>query len=344
QDVENFRENVKQGYLPLPTDVTFEGIAKDYYFDTTSNTSQPCTELFCPIYSLAAAPDPLRNASAARRRSLLQAASLQASDFRRPRLNLVLLLDVSGSMGESFMSYYYDAAGTQQNLTAEELNTTKIDVAKEVLSGVLDLLAPNDSVAIVLFSTRACTPQPLSRVSCLDIPALQAQIDKDMHATSSTSLSAGLDLAIAELKKCSEGMSASLTDTENRIMVITDQQPNSGDYTTGGLAARLRKDADDGIFTTIIGVGLDLNSELAESISKVRGANYYSVHRPGEFRRRLTDEFDFAVTPLVFDLSLAVDPGSLGEQGWKVLHVYGSPNPNDTALNAAGTITQVGPA
>ena len=49
-------------------------------------------------------------------------------------------------------------------------------------------------------------------------------------------------------------------------------------------------------------------------------------------------------SPLVFDLSLAVDPGSLGEQGWKVLHVYGSPNPNDTALNAAGTITQVGPA
>ena len=44
------------------------------------------------------------------------------------------------------------------------------------------------------------------------------------------------------------------------------------------------------------GVGLDFNSELAESISKVRGANYYSVHRPGEFRRRLTDEFDFAVT------------------------------------------------
>ncbi len=35
QDVENFRQNIKQGYLPLPTDVTFEGIVKDYYFDTT---------------------------------------------------------------------------------------------------------------------------------------------------------------------------------------------------------------------------------------------------------------------------------------------------------------------
>jgi Ca-activated chloride channel family protein len=30
-------------------------------------------------------------------------------------------------------------------------------------------------------------------------------------------------------------------------------------------------------------------------MSKVRGANYFSVHTPGEFRRRLTDDFDFAV-------------------------------------------------
>lgn len=43
------------------------------------------------------------------------------------------------------------------------------------------------------------------------------------------------------------------------------------------------------------GVGLDFNTELVEGISKVRGANYFSVHSPGEFRRRLTDEFDYAV-------------------------------------------------
>jgi Ca-activated chloride channel family protein len=42
-------------------------------------------------------------------------------------------------------------------------------------------------------------------------------------------------------------------------------------------------------------VGLDFNTELVEAMSKVRGANYFSVHTPGEFRRRLTDDFDFAV-------------------------------------------------
>ncbi len=42
----------------------------------------------------------------------------------------------------------------------------------------------------------------------------------------------------------------------------------------------------------------------------------------GEFKKRLNDDFDYAVTPLVFDLSLKVDPSSLaGEEGWKILHV-----------------------
>lgn len=35
QDIENFRENVEAGFLPLPTDLSFEGLAKDYYFDTS---------------------------------------------------------------------------------------------------------------------------------------------------------------------------------------------------------------------------------------------------------------------------------------------------------------------
>lgn len=34
------------------------------------------------------------------------------------------------------------------------------------------------------------------------------------------------------------------------------------------------------------GVGLDFNSQLVDGIMKVRGANYFSVHSPGEPRGR----------------------------------------------------------
>jgi hypothetical protein len=153
------------------------------------------------------------------------------------------------------------------------------------------------------------------------------------------------------MKRCRACMAASPADTENRIILITDAQPNQGDISDQGLLARLKANAADRIHTTLIGrggwlgrhpifcallcsaclrlaacmclstlwkelplrgpcssptpplslpacagVGLDFNTELVEAISKVRGANYYSVHSPGEFKRRLVDDFDFAVT------------------------------------------------
>lgn len=42
------------------------------------------------------------------------------TDFKRPRLNLVVLLDISGSMSCNFNTYYYDAAsGRQRELSPE---------------------------------------------------------------------------------------------------------------------------------------------------------------------------------------------------------------------------------
>ena len=96
--MENFRANIAKGYLPIPKDVTFQGgqpqacvvcrpparlrpspsnwpqllaarscagIAKDYFFDTTSNATQPCHQLFCPIYSVGLSPNPLAAGAAA---------------------------------------------------------------------------------------------------------------------------------------------------------------------------------------------------------------------------------------------------------------------------------------
>lgn len=46
-------------------------------------------------------------------------SGLNASDAARKPLNLVVLLDVSGSMGSSFDTYYYDQFGQQQTLKPE---------------------------------------------------------------------------------------------------------------------------------------------------------------------------------------------------------------------------------
>jgi Ca-activated chloride channel family protein len=101
---------------------------------------------------------------------------------------------------------------------------------------------------------------------------------------------------------------------------LTDAQPNTGDTSESGLIGRTKANAEKGIYMTFIGIGVDFNTDLVSSITKVRGANYFAVHSSSDFKRRLADEFDFMVTPMVFDLDLKLD-----SRAYKIAGVYGSP-------------------
>ena len=80
--------------------------------------------------------------------------------------------------------------------------------------------------------------------------------------------------------------------------------PNYGTISEEDLLSYIKDNADIGIYTTFIGVGVDFNTKLIEEISDVKGANYYSVHNSMEFKERMREQFIYMVTPLVFDLSL----------------------------------------
>ena len=80
--------------------------------------------------------------------------------------------------------------------------------------------------------------------------------------------------------------------------------PNYGETSDEGLMGYVKENAGKGIYATFIGVGVDFNTKLTEVISDVKGANYYSVHNSSEFKTRMGEEFEYMVTPLVFDLEL----------------------------------------
>ncbi|KAI3434996.1 hypothetical protein D9Q98_003048 [Chlorella vulgaris] len=430
QDAANFRANVEAGQLPLPSDVTYEGLIKDYYFDTSPTSTSEwvdvaggakaeeaeepphAAELFTPSYSLALAPDPLLCASTDHTQQQQQhvgrdrgsepdrpgqqyqpdnqgakavpqdvflAVGLDSgiTDFRRPRLNLNILLDVSGSMDCCFTRQETDpdSAASLAQRAGAEARPSKLDVAKQVLKSLLDRLAPDDSVSISLFSDRAATPKRMGRWGHADAAGVKAGIDT-LHTVGGTNFQAGLDEATAQLRKHADCIDGDPATTENRMIVLTDAEANCGDLSETGLLARLKANAADRLHTTIVGVGLDFQTTLVEGIMKVRGANYFSVHTAGEFKKRLDDAFDFLVAPLVFDLELRVDPaslaphqpdnkdpasappaapearpqdssagtsnaGSAGVGGWKVLHVYGSPDSEERRLSGGGSIMRV---
>ena len=90
------------------------------------------------------------------------------------------------------------------------------------------------------------------------------------------------------------------------------------------------------IYSTIIGIGIDFNTDLIEQITKVRGANYFAVHNNKEFKKKMSQEFKYMVTPLVFNLELNVS--TEGDQ-FIIDQIYGSnedestDNKNKTSIN-----------
>ncbi len=317
KDVVNFRRNIDLGYLPMPTDITYEGLFYDYFFDT--GKIEECRELFRPSYSTAVSQDPI-SGNLDRYLSVGLNSGITEKDFKRPDLDVVVVLDVSGSMDSGFDEYHYDSTASTEGGVEKEKAKSKLDAAKEAVSALFEHLKGDDRLGIVLFNDKAWLAKPLRSVAETDIEAIKGHIS-DISAEGSTDMDAGMRTAAKQFgNHDTRG-----TGRENRIIFITDAMPNMGDTSRGGLLKQVRCNAEKGIYTTFIGVGVDFQSELVEALTKTEGANYYTVRSPKEFRERMDEGFDYMVTPLVFDLKL-----DLVATGYEIEKVYGSPDADQT--------------
>jgi len=313
KDISSFRENINNSYLPLPSDLTYEGLFYDYYFET--GAAQECNKLFCPSYSYALSRDPF---SGERQYYLSLGLNSGIKDFQRKKLNLMVVLDYSGSMGSPFDQYYYDRFGNMVEVdpSGQESSKTKMEIADESVVALLDHLHPDDRFGMVIFSDEAFLLDPLTDMADKKPDRLKSSI-LGIRETYGTNMEAGMEAGTTQFDRL---LPQGGSDYENRIIFLTDAMPNLGETGDLPLYRMLEENARKGIYTTFIGIGVDFNSELVEGITKIRGANYYSVHSAQEFRQRMDDEFDFMVTPLVFDLRLNLDA-----PGYEIEKVYGSP-------------------
>ena len=157
----------------------------------------------------------------------------------------------------------------------------KLEVAKSAILGMMDRLGEGDALGICLFESSASTLAALGATDAARLGQIRAAVT-ELRTLGATNLQAGMDLATAEIKRFAGYRAADAAATETRMMIITDAEPNYGDFSSEGLTARIKANALDGIHTTVVGVGLDFNTELVEAIGKAKGANYLSVHTPGE--------------------------------------------------------------
>lgn len=333
KNINNFRENIKNGYFPISTDITYNGLYYDYYFNTRKTVaiknSAKSTQLFSPSYSTAISKDPI-SGQVEYYMTVGLNSNIKQSDFQRKKLNLVVVLDISGSMSSAFNSYYYD--GLNEDLSDEEKNSedknkTKMQIANESVNLLIDELNEDDRLGIVLFDDSSYLAKPLNLVGNTDLQKIKDHV-LEIQPQGGTNFSAGFatgtELFTEEMLNNSE--------YENRIIVITDAMPNMGETSKNSLAKSVETNAENGIFTSFIGVGVDFNTQVVECLSNVKGANYYSVHSSQEFKKIMGEDFEYMVTPLVFDLELNFD-----SDVFSIEKVYGS----DAADCVNGNIMKV---
>ena len=327
KDTNNFRENIKNGYFPISTDITYNGLFYDYYFDTGEKTESKY--LFSPSYSLAISKDPISLKNEYYMTVGLN-SNIKQSDFKRKKLNLVVVLDISGSMSSPFYSYYYDcfSKDKKDRVESDDYKKSKMEIANESVNILIDQLKAYDRLGIVLFDDQAKIFEQIKLVSEMDIKKTKKKIS-EIRVMGGTNLEAGYTTGTKLLEKFKDSKKS---EYENRIILITDAMPNFGTTSTKGLLSYIEDNSKMGIYTTFIGVGVDFNTKLIEEISDVKGANYYSVHNSKEFKERMGEQFEFMVTPLVFDLNL-----NLRSDDYAIEMVYGT----DSANGLKGSLMKV---
>ncbi len=265
-------------------DVSYESSFYAHHF-----TAQPTTEDFLPSFGVATTTNPLENDDNTKVEHWLSVnfnSRLDGTGIRthRARLNLVITLDISGSMSDAF---------------AGEPGNTKLQVAKQSLLTLLKQLEPDDALGIVLFNHTATILQPIEKIRSLNQKKLEDDIRK-LRASGGTNISQAITAA-SELYD-------SLTNNDNnmisrRIFFLTDMEVSSEDG--NAFLKRIQTNAQDHtIWATVVGVGLDLGDQVIQSVSRTIGCNYCNVRSAQTFDELMDAEFAYTVTPIGFNIEM----------------------------------------
>jgi Ca-activated chloride channel family protein len=200
-----------------------------------------------------------------------------AAQGPRTAVNVCLVVDRSGSM-----------------------EGLPIEYAKQACQLVVDLLAPNDVLSIVVFDEIVEVLMPPQRVVNRDaVKAGIAQIQPGY----TTNISDGINLAAQQIAQAMDPSRAA------RMVVLTDGEPTAGIKDFSALVQLAGDIKGRGISCTFLGFGPDYNEELLASMAKRAGGNYHYIAQPQQipdiFRRELAALMDTSMTSAKLSLKAA---------------------------------------
>jgi len=211
QDIKHFRGEVDRGNIPSPQGMTSEGLLGEHDLFISSNTS--CRQTLC--LNAAAMPASIINADYF---AGLGFDSNISQDWDREPINLVAVIDRSGSMGGE---------------SIKNVKHSLLEITKQ--------LRPKDQISLVLYGSDVVTHLKPLQISNSAKSTLKDKI-KRIKIEGSTNMDAGLarayDIAYQTMPEF-EG--------HTRLMIFTDERPNVGRTDAEGFMQRAERASKDGI-------------------------------------------------------------------------------------------------
>ncbi|MDY7227253.1 vWA domain-containing protein [Hyalangium rubrum] len=302
QDIALARRKIAEGTVPAPADFVAEGLFAEHDLPLEGAA---CDQVLCLRTATAIAPA----IDTGRQEVFVQvgfSSNVDGATFRRKPLDVALVIDHSGSMkGEP------------------------MEAVKEAARKLVEKLDENDTFSLVIFDDSVDTL--VKQTPVRDRGALLSAIAK-IEPDGSTCIECGLRDGFKQLATREVDPARA-----RRLFLFTDALPNVGATGQGGFLELLRDNSKEGRDMTVFGVNIAFGQELVTEISAVRGANYFYLSGPERTRKVFDEDFDFLVTPIAYDLRMALKPA----EGFRVEAVYGLPGVVPGASEAALEVATV---
>jgi Ca-activated chloride channel family protein len=289
QDLKFARHEIGGGRIPHPEAITAEGLLGEH--DLTLPGADACDQLLCLVGEAKVADLPTLPYA----RYLIElgfASNISQATWKRDPLNLIAVVDKSGSMAGEPLA-----------------------LVKRSLAGLLGSLREGDQLSIVLYGDRSHVHLPPTRASIATLPRMERAVAL-IASEGSTNMEEGLEVGY-ELARQTQKTFDGIT----RVALFTDERPNVGVTDAGSFIGMAREASLQGIGLTTIGVGVQFDSGLATALSSTRGGNLFFLDTPAAADALFTDELDYMVSELAHDLVVTLRPAD----GFKIAGVYGVP-------------------
>lgn len=195
----------------------------------------------------------------------------------RPAVNLVFLIDVSGSMSSD----------------------NKLPLVKRSLQTLAKQLDERDRLAIVVYAGAAGTTLPTTRGD--QTQAILEALER-LEAGGSTAGGAGIQLAYDTAR------AQFVTGGVNRVILCTDGDFNVGLNQRGDLESLIENEAKSGVYLTVLGFGMgNYKDSTLELLSNKGNGNYGYVDDFSEARRLLVDQMLGTLVTVAKDVKIQVE-------------------------------------